>query len=103
MSQPLCGSYMRDQIDVSGSWLSGSTISSHLWNYLTPDERFLLAVTRSDDSLFRAHVYHRVSGEPQWKGTYWTEIEHPSLTDTFESAQALTHDRVRTLLENDAA
>jgi hypothetical protein len=94
---------MRDLVDINGSWLSGAEISSHLWSLLTPDARFLLAVTQSDDSLFRAHVYHRVSYLPQWKGTYWADVDHPSLTDTFESAQALTHEWVRTLLENDAA
>ena len=94
---------MRDLVDVDGSYLGASQISSHLWSYITPDRRFLLAVTQSDDSLFRAHVYHRVSYEPQWKGTYWADIEHPSLTDTLESAKALSYARVRTLMEDGAA
>ena len=94
---------MRDLIDVNGSYLGASEISSHLWSYLTPDGRFLLAVTQSDDSLFRAHVYHRVNGAPQWKGTYWSDIDRPSLTDTLESAKALTYARVRTLIEDNAA
>ena len=93
---------MWDLVDVDGSYLGASEISSHLWSCLTPDGRFLMAVTQTDDSLFRAHVYHRVSGAPQWKGTYWSDIEHPSLTDTLESAKALTHARVRTLMEDDA-
>jgi len=94
---------MWDLVDVDGSYLGASEISSHLWSCLTPDGRFLMAVTQTDDSLFWAHVYHRVSGAPQWKGNYWSDIEHPSLTDTLESAKALTQAKVRTLMEDDAA
>ena len=94
---------MRDVIDIDGSFFTGSEESPHLWRFLTPDGRFLAVVTRGIGPIFRVHVFHRTSGAPQWKGTWWTEIDNPSLTDSLESAERLAHDRLHVLSETGVA
>jgi hypothetical protein len=93
---------MNDVIDIDGSYFIGANESPHLWRSLTPDKRFLLVVTKSVGKLFRAHLFHRVSGAPQWIGTWWTEIDHPSLTGSEESAQQLAHEKLQTFLTSHA-
>ena len=91
---------MKGLVDIEGSFLNPEP---YLWKCVSPDRRFLMAVSESGTGLFRAHVFDRKSLEPQWKGTYWTEIDHPSLTDTFEHARELAQEWLRSLTESPAA
>jgi len=95
--------HMHDVIDIDGSFFTGSEGSPHLWRFLTPDGRFLAVVTRGISSTFRAHVFHRVSGAPQWRGTWWMEIDHPSLTDSLDSAENLARERLNSLANSPVA
>ena len=94
---------MHDVIDIDGSYFAGAETSPHLWRLLSPDKRFLLVVTQGMGSLFRAHIFRRESGQPQWVGTWWTEIGGASLTDSLESAQRLAHEALQTLYETPPA
>ncbi len=94
---------MRDTIDIAESWFTGAEESPHLWRFITADGRFLAVVTQGASPVFRIHVFQRQSGAPQWVGTWWTEIDSPSLTDTLESAQRIAHERLQTLHESPAA
>ena len=86
---------MHDVIDIEGSFFAGASIP-RLRTKLSTDRQHLGTVTQAAESLFRVHLYHRRSGAPQWAGTWWTEVEHPSLTDTLESADALLRERLST-------
>ena len=89
---------MHDLIDIDGSFFTGSNESPHLRRHLTPDGRYLAVVTQGAD-WFRAHVFHRQSGAPQWLGTWWTEIDPPSLAGSLEEAERLVHERLQVLYE----
>jgi hypothetical protein len=88
---------MHDVIDIDGSFFIGSQESPHLWRHLASDGRFLAVVTEGRGSIFSAHVFRRMIGAPQWRGTWWTEIDHPSLTGSLEEAERLAHERLAVL------
>lgn len=89
---------MHDVIEIEGSFFTGSEREPHLWRLLTTDGQFLAVVTAGMNATFRAHVFQRESGAPQWRGTWWREVDHPSLADSLEAAEKLARDRLKILL-----
>jgi len=83
---------MHDVADIEGSFFTEAS-APRLRTLLSADRRHLGTVTQTQ-ALFRVQLYQRSSGAPQWIGTWWTEVENPSLTDTLESADSLLRKRL---------
>jgi hypothetical protein len=83
--------------EIEGSWFveSSGTPLVRLKTILSPDRRFLAVVSSTPDSSFRVHIFSRIS-DPQFVGTFWSDVGGQSITADLETAERLAYDRLQT-------
>lgn len=87
-----------ETIELHGSFYVSDAHGPILWNELSTDGRYLGAVTLGIYGTFLAHVFRRIE-DHQTIGTWWSDVDNPSTTDSLGAAKGIVHSRIANLIQ----